>query len=600
MIGHYLFVFSLLLHLIQARYHQYEFNVSSGIVNPDCSSTGALVPLINGQFPGPSIHIEQNDEIEILVRNTMTDRNTSIHYHGIRQIGSPESDGVPGVTQSPIAPGSTYLYRFKVTQQAGTYFYHAHIGLQDDSILGSFIVYESQDANPFDYNENPHRKESLQAGPYTYKDDLVLQLSEWWHDDLTSRENYYTGTAFVFDHGADSILMNGRTVHDPNSTLISPDNCKGYTTLNVEPNSTYRLRVIGSNTFRTLSIGIKDHNMTIIEVDGELVHPYDVSYLEVTPGQRFSVLLNTGDYDDNTIFGIGTAYSWRQRGAGITENGFGLLRYSDRPRQEEDHLFKTIHKRVDARNQTATITEPRRKPKVVQIYDDLPVFPQQDVLNWVWPYIKPLNPRDPILDETDVRILKLDSTATRLNDSTFRYLINNRPPQVRHQTALYDISNYAHNNTEPDGYNPIMDTYNVHYNETLDLVFQNMRNSDGFCLLHPWHTHGHSHYIIASGYDEYVHSRDGDIRNYPHPVYKDVSTVYPAIQDPTNKNCGWTKVRMKANNPGFWAVHCHITTHMIQGKMIVLEEASHLISKSSLFNRERKHIHNGVLSNYLG
>jgi len=48
-----------------------------------------------------------------------TDRyvvGTSVHWHGVRMLNAVQYDGVPGVTQCPIAPGETLTYEFKVTQ----------------------------------------------------------------------------------------------------------------------------------------------------------------------------------------------------------------------------------------------------------------------------------------------------------------------------------------------------------------------------------------------------------------------------------------------------------------------------------------------------
>ena len=36
--------------------------------------------------------------------------------------GTPWSDGVPGLTQTPIEPGASYIYRFKA-YPPGTYWY---------------------------------------------------------------------------------------------------------------------------------------------------------------------------------------------------------------------------------------------------------------------------------------------------------------------------------------------------------------------------------------------------------------------------------------------------------------------------------------------
>ncbi|CAO3703672.1 unnamed protein product [Rhizopus stolonifer] len=675
---------SLLFTLTQAALHQFELTIDYRAVNPDCHKSFE-VPTINGQFPGPTLHVTLGDEVEILVKNDMDNTNTSIHYHGIRQIGTTESDGVPGVTQEPIQPGERFLQRFKVTQ-AGTYFYHAHVGLQDDSVQGAFIVYESHKSNPKIRNQCTSPYRDLLAGPYHYKKDLVLQLSEWWHDELESRQDYYLGSAFKYDHGANSILINGNSIYAP--LKADQRRCLGYTTFDVEPNSVYRLRVIGGNTFRTLALGIRDHNMTIIEVDGELVHSLETSFLEVTPGQRFSVLLKTGDYLPGETFAIATGYLWRQRGRGITENGFGYLRYVEKDtKTNHDQLFKPLskwfepkkphakswgkrseievhgktrghdgeHKKIQVHgkhqrraglpqekhnrfhgkqphhvhqepvkkpNQEPNEKRPKQKPgqrdwsrqrdrhpsnapvghggqwvntdgghhggghQEHREYADLPSFPRRDTVDWLWHQLRPLADRDPILDETHVRTIRLHTSLTRLSDNTTRYLVNNRMNPERDQPALerYQQCHKRALDVYDDMFYTDLHTYRLGYNETVDLVFQNTLNKGGGCMLHPWHTHGHSHYVIASGAGEYLHARDQHIRNFDYPLYKDTSVAYPSYaHGGRTDGCGWTKVRIKADNPGFWAVHCHITTHMLQGKIVVLEEAPDWIEKTSLY-----------------
>lgn len=651
----------LLITLSQAALQRFEFNIDYRAVNPDCHKESFNVPAINGQFPGPTIYATEGDEIEVLVRNQLENANTSIHYHGIRQIGSTESDGVPGVTQEPIRPGRSFRHRFLITQ-AGTYFYHAHVGLQDDSVQGAFIVYESPKADPRRHHRLEKRctnqkracqsrtRALLEAGPYTYKKDLILQLSEWWHDELSSRQDYYMGSAFKYDHGADSILFNGRSIYDP--LVTDGTRCLGYTTLDVEPNSVYRLRVIGGNTFRTLALGIKDHNMTLIEVDGELIHPYQTSFLEVTPGQRFSVLLYTGNYQPGTTFAIGTSYLWRQRGRGITENGFAYIRYVERhPDANHSHLFKSLSKwyvpkktkgrwgdgdqtrgrtvgdgsdhargsradnavehngrkwngegtdhrerktwddktRSDADvkkksglkkrqgvwNDKENHTWPRNKDNhhsyqrtnqtvghsyhfgghqqhEDNAYEDLPTFPRMDQPDWIWHHLAPLAHRDPILDATKVRTIRLHTSLRQMSDNTTRYFVNNRTNPNRPVPALYHFSHFhkrAMDEYDDDFYTDLH-TYRIGYNEIIDLVFQNTKSKGGGCMLHPWHTHGHSHYVIASGSGDYIHDLHKNIRNFNTPLYKDTSVAYPSYSNDQSNGCGWTKVRFKA-------VSCH-------------------------------------------
>ncbi|KAG1083774.1 hypothetical protein G6F42_022075 [Rhizopus arrhizus] len=171
-------------------------------------------------------------------------------------------------------------------------------------------------------------------------------------------------------------------------------------------------------------------------------------------------------------------------------------------------------------------------------------------------------------------------------DGTTRYMVNDRVmshPSVP-RLLKYDTSKQT-KMAANQVYNPQLDTYPLKANETIDLVFQNTVNALGGCLIHPWHTHGHSHYLIASGEGKYEHARDKDIRNFDFPIFRDTTNAYPSLPTNDTDGCGWTKVRLIADNPGFWAVHCHITTHMIQGKMIVLEEAPELIQKYQRYQK---------------
>ena len=110
-------------------YRTFEINITTGPLNPDCYDQGYLGLLVNGQFPAPPIRVTKDDYVHIIVHNDIqTNYSTAIHYHGILQLGTPEADGVPGLTQKPIQPGETYHQRFQVIGQAGTFYYHAHAG----------------------------------------------------------------------------------------------------------------------------------------------------------------------------------------------------------------------------------------------------------------------------------------------------------------------------------------------------------------------------------------------------------------------------------------------------------------------------------------
>lgn len=90
----------------------YDFHIKRGTIAPDGYQRDVL--LINGQFPGPTIHANWGDTINVKVHNEITgpEEGTALHWHGLLQTASPWEDGVPAVQQCPIAPGKSLQYSF--------------------------------------------------------------------------------------------------------------------------------------------------------------------------------------------------------------------------------------------------------------------------------------------------------------------------------------------------------------------------------------------------------------------------------------------------------------------------------------------------------
>ena len=76
----------------------------------------------DGKAPGPEIRVAQGARVQRRLINNLPDA-TSSHWHGIRIDNA--MDGIAGLTQNAIAPGSSFQYDF-VAHDAGTYWYHAH------------------------------------------------------------------------------------------------------------------------------------------------------------------------------------------------------------------------------------------------------------------------------------------------------------------------------------------------------------------------------------------------------------------------------------------------------------------------------------------
>ncbi len=102
----------------------------------------------SGHVPGPELRLRQGDRVLITVENRLQEE-TTVHWHGVRVPNA--MDGVPTLTQKPIAPGESFVYEFDLPD-AGTYWYHphAHSAEQVGRGLAGALVVEERDPLPVD------------------------------------------------------------------------------------------------------------------------------------------------------------------------------------------------------------------------------------------------------------------------------------------------------------------------------------------------------------------------------------------------------------------------------------------------------------------
>jgi len=100
-----------------------------------------------GQVPGPTIEAQVGDVLEIHLTNHLPEP-TVAHWHGLRIPAA--MDGTERV-QRPIAPGETFVYRFRVAD-AGTFWYHSHYNeaVQLERGLYGALIVRASDEPVFD------------------------------------------------------------------------------------------------------------------------------------------------------------------------------------------------------------------------------------------------------------------------------------------------------------------------------------------------------------------------------------------------------------------------------------------------------------------
>ena len=115
---------------------------------------------VNGTIPGPTLEFTEGEYAVIYVKNEMS-VETSVHWHGLLLPNF--YDGVPYLNTPPIEPGHTQKYEFPI-KQSGTYWYHSHTMLQEQSgVYGSIVIQPKEKV--LDYDK-----------------ELVLVLSDWTNE----------------------------------------------------------------------------------------------------------------------------------------------------------------------------------------------------------------------------------------------------------------------------------------------------------------------------------------------------------------------------------------------------------------------------------
>jgi len=123
---------------------RYDLYVTDTLVNFSGKEKQAIA--VNGQIPMPTLTFTEGDTAEIHVHNKLKE-STSLHWHGLYLPN--KEDGVPFLTQMPIKPNTTHIYRFPIIQ-SGTHWYHSHSGLQEQiGMYGSLILLKKQDDPTF-------------------------------------------------------------------------------------------------------------------------------------------------------------------------------------------------------------------------------------------------------------------------------------------------------------------------------------------------------------------------------------------------------------------------------------------------------------------
>ncbi|KAK5654600.1 hypothetical protein OQA88_7230 [Cercophora sp. LCS_1] len=509
---------SLAGRVVSAYMSQYDLVATQEVIASDGYLTNKT--LFNGQFPGPLIEADWGDTLRITVHNNLTNYNgTAVHWHGIRQFETNWQDGVPGVTQCPIKPGSSQTYQFRAMQY-GSSWYHSHFSLQySNGLFGPLVIHGPSSANW-----------DVDLGPWL--------ISDWYHENAFELLYY----EFHTDRAAIpvSMVLNGHGRFACNTTdprCANPNNDL-YNVTFVE-GTKYKIAIANTGTLLTETFWIDGHNFTVITNDFVAIEPYTTDVITLGIGQRYEIIVEANATltpgNNQTDFWIHSHFCGLPE---LLDSRIGIIRYNG-----------------------SSTADPPTGPPAHQLFgceDPAPSLLKPIVTRTVGNYVNGFSPAEYLKMG-----LQKYPNASDPHARIHRWVLRNVPLQLDwRQPSLKKLA------LDPPGVNlttlfPAETEPYILDHETGEWVYFVITNNYTVedvdpprelpQSVHPIHLHGHDVAILAQGYGPFTSDVVPQLEN---PARRDV------VNAPLN---GFVWIAFEVNNPGAWLIHCHIAWHASSG-----------------------------------
>lgn len=520
---------------------EYTWTIRDQEHNPD----GVYRPmmLVNNQFPGPLVEANEGDAIVVHVDNQAMNA-TSIHWHGLYQNGTPHMDGTVGITQCPIAPGQKFSYEFTVAGQSGSYWWHAHQGLQSsDGVHGPLIIHG-------------RNEKTLQRIPYDT--DRVLLITDHYHDlssdllwqylkpDMENTEPVPIGG-----------LLNGRSIRDcdqfPQRRCDNTTTNVGIPQLDLAPNQNHRLRLINAGAFAEFRVQIDEHELAVTEVDGTDVEPSRYHRVNISPAQRYSVIVNTSVSTAQTFWFrarmVMTCFTAPPKN--LDPDVLGVVRYGDTAEafpssSDWEEMLAQECKDLNSTDLVPTeiISPPAEADAFFYLRSNFEIGRYRLARGfWNSTTFRP-NSKSPSLQRVVDGLASANETFKAAKEGSTAFV----------NDAAFDKSREL-----------VIQTSGI---QTIDLLVSNFDDGN-----HPLHLHGYKYFVLAQGhgYPPMTDLQAGINRPNLTPLYDSLDLSNPLRRDTASVEAyGWILIRLVADNPGAWALHCHISWHSEAGLLMQL------------------------------
>ncbi|TYH22335.1 hypothetical protein ES288_A04G120100v1 [Gossypium darwinii] len=515
---------------------EHTFNVQNLTVTRLCNRQ--LIVAVNGSFPGPRIRVREGDTLIVHVYNK-SPYNLTVHWHGVYQKLSCWADGPNMITQCPILPGNKYTYKFKISGQEGTLWWHSHVSWLRATVHGALIIRpKSGHKYPF---PKPHR-------------EVTIILGEWWNADVMDVEEEAV-TSGGLPNISDAFTINGW----PGD--LYPCSQNHMYKLKVEPGKTYLLRIVNTALNGQLFYKIANHNLTVFAIDAAYTKPYVTDIIMIAPGQTVDALL-VADQDIGSYYMAASPYSTSVGIPYDNNTTRGVVVYDGAP-----PIGKPLMPTLPAFSDTATaykLSSSLKGLKDGPHWAQVPKNVDYKMFVTVGLGFTPCEANRTCLGPKGTKLsasMNNQSFVPPKRMSSLQAFYSNVDGIYTTDFPVKPPIEFDYTNATINNYNPaflfapkVTKVTKLKFNSTVEMVLQNtaiigVEN-------HPMHLHGSNFHVLAQGFGNYNPSKHREMFNLVDPQIRNTIGV-PAG--------GWAVIRFTADNPGVWIMHCHLDAHLTYG-----------------------------------
>ncbi len=511
---------------------RYDLYITDTLIHLSGKSRPAIA--VNGQIPMPTLTFTEGDSAVIYVHNKLKNE-TSIHWHGL--ILPNQYDGVPYLTTRPIEPGKTHLYTFRLVQN-GTYWYHSHTKLQEQSgMYGALIIHKKPN--------DPHRRTVDRLPEY------ALVLSDWTdenpfevHRKLHNATDWYAIRKGATQSYAEAIReghfktkftnewkrMLAMDVSDVYYDLFLTNGVNEDAALAFKAGDQIRLRIINGSSSTYFWLKYAGGKISVVANDGPDVEPVEVDRMIIAVAETYDVVVTIPA--DRTAYEFLATSEDRVKstslwlGKGIKQLAAPLPRLN---------YFEGMQMMNDMMKMNGRLDDMGMNMSLQQMDMNVVMYPEiTGEKKKIKSQMKGMDMNEEGQYDSNKR-----SDIVTLNYSMLRSPYKTRLPAAPSREFKFELSGNMNR------YVWSLDNKTV--SETDKLLIKKGENVriilyNGSMMRHPMHLHGHF-FRLLNGQGDYA------------PL-KNVLDLFPMETD---------TIEFAATESNDWFFHCHILYHMMSG-----------------------------------